>query len=187
MWSVMLPVGNGEPMSASATSFSMRRTTRKSFPTTKWASELFLRSFVGQALELGLLLQIARDAFVKWASHFALGNCVRCERRIGVVGQERVPGAGVEFSRAREIVDLLESRKRLAKVVAVLAVDFTRREAVAVEQHLGFDDQRRVTAAALWRRRIDGFGRFRRGWGWRSVLNVSMGRRVGNRKRQRYY
>jgi hypothetical protein len=35
---------------------------------------------------------------------------------------------------------LLESRKRLAKVVAVLSVDFAWREAVAVEQYLGFGD-----------------------------------------------
>ena len=131
--------------------------TQQILAHVKFLGELFLRSFVGQARQLGFLFQIAGYAFVKWASHVALQDRVRCERRIGVVRKERAPGVRVEFSRCREILGLLESRKRLAKVVAVLAVDFARREAVAVEQHLRFEDQCPLTAGALRRRCIDGF------------------------------
>jgi hypothetical protein len=95
--------------------------------------------------------------FFKWAGHVVLGNRVRRERRIGVVRNKGVPSIGVDFARDRKIVGLLEGRNRLAIVVTVLAVDLAWGEAVAVEQYLGFDDQRRVNAAVLRRGCIDGF------------------------------
>jgi hypothetical protein len=43
---------------------------------------------------------------------------------------------------------LLEGRKRRAKIVAVLGVNFAWGEPIAVEQHRGFDDQRGSLLAA---------------------------------------
>src|SRR5262249_6779528 len=102
----------------------------------------------------------------------------------GVIRKKRVPGVAVDFSGCRQVVGLLESHKRLAKVVAVLAVDFARRKTVAVEQHLGFDDQRRINAGPLRGRYIDGFRRQRRGSGRRCMRNVSVRSRIRNRKRR---
>jgi hypothetical protein len=55
---------------------------------------------------------------------------------------------------------------------------------VAVEQHLGFDDQRRLNTVASRRRCIDRFRRQHRGLGRGCVRNVAVRSRIGNRKRR---
>ena len=114
------------------------------------------RACVGEAGELGHLLQVYGDQFVKRSGEVRVGDRIRLQHRLRNIRSQRIPGAGVENSGGGQVIGLLKSSDGASVVVAVHAVNFARREMVSIKEHFGFRDQRRVAVVlAAWRGGVD--------------------------------
>ena len=108
-----------------------------------------------QCLQLGLFFQCLGDSLVERTLHVGRLNLVLDDRRVGGCRSQALPGLGVERAARLEPVGLLKRGDRLFVIGPVLAVDLTRREAGAIEQHLGLDGRGHAGSgsASLARRR----------------------------------
>ena len=108
-----------------------------------------------QCLQLGLFFQCLGDSLVERTLHVGRLNLVLDDRRVGGCRSQALPGLGVERAARLEPVGLLKRGDRLFVIGPVLAVDLTRREAGAIEQHLALDGRGHAGSgsASLARRR----------------------------------
>src|SRR5262249_58962978 len=91
------------------------------------------RTRIGETIEPRHLLEIPRDRLLKRPFYVPVGDPVFDDRRRGGPPGELGPGIRVELAGRIEAVCLLESRDRLADILAVPAVDLTRRYRGAIE------------------------------------------------------
>jgi len=118
-----------------------------------------------QGLQLGLFFQCLGDGLVERALHVGRLNLVLDDRRVCGRRSQALPGLGVERAARLEPVGLLKRGDRLFVIGPVLAVDLTRREAGAIEQHLALDGRRHAgsgsASLAGRRRHLGGIDRLR--------------------------
>ena len=108
-----------------------------------------------ECLQLGLFFQCLGDSLVERPLHVGRLNLVLDDRRVGGCRRQTLPGLDVERAARLEPVGLLKRGDRLFVIGPVLAVDLTRREAGAIEQHLALDGRGHAGSgsASLARRR----------------------------------